>query len=184
MKNLVSPKIAFLAGAVFISAVSRLIPHAPNWTPLLGLALFAGTRSKSAGILVPLAAMLVSDLFLGFHATVVAVYGTLAAISFLPRWMDIRKPFVGGSIFGVKAVVLSGAASLLFFVTTNFAVWLGSEIYTPTLAGLWNCYVMALPFLTGTAVSTVLSFQFFSLTEKILLPVQASKQSIQQALLT
>src|SRR4029078_1548020 len=47
----------------------------------------------------------------------------------------------------VPAVI---ACSLIFFVTKNFAVWAVRRIYTLDMAGLMQCYTLALPFLKYT----------------------------------
>ena len=55
---------------ILMLALSRLIPHPPNFTPILGMAVFSGAiiNHKLFSYLIPLAAMLISDLYLGFHA--------------------------------------------------------------------------------------------------------------------
>jgi hypothetical protein len=52
----------------------------------------------------------------------------------------------------VATVAIGGAlaASLIFYVVTNFAVWALSTLYTPDVKGLLECYVAALPFLKYT----------------------------------
>jgi hypothetical protein len=53
----------------------------------------------------------------------------------------------------IAPIVLS--SSLLFFVTTNFAVWAFSGIYPNDLGGLVRCYVAALPFLQNTLTGDI-----------------------------
>ena len=45
--------------------------------------------------------------------------------------------------------------SLLFFIITNFGVWISGTMYTLDLNGLISCYVMALPFYKGTLLGFV-----------------------------
>jgi hypothetical protein len=47
---------------------------------------------------------------------------------------------------------------LAFFAVSNFGVWLEGRIYTKSAAGLWECYVAALPFFERALLSTL----FFS----------------------
>ena len=47
-------------------------------------------------------------------------------------------------------------ASLSFFAISNFAVWALWNMYPKTLAGLAECYTMAIPFFRNTAVSDLL----------------------------
>jgi hypothetical protein len=168
MKKLLTAQTLFFASLVLIAAVSRWIPHVPNWTPLLGLALFAGCRLKPTWLaaLVPLAAMLISDIALGFHETVVAVYVSLALIAVLP--LAFAK--TGAAIRVSSSLMMSGLAAIGFFMITNFGVWLSSGLYAKTAAGLWTAYVMGLPFLAGTFASTVLSLFAFYAFERLVLP--------------
>ena len=81
-KSLITPRflviISVIAGAAFL----RLIPHWPNFTPIAGIALFGGTYlvRKQLAFIIPFAAMLLSDLLLGFHQTMLAVYTSFALI--------------------------------------------------------------------------------------------------------
>ena len=57
---------------------SRLIPHPPNFTPLLAIALYSGISFKNKTLFViPLVAMIVSDVFLGYHSSILWVYLSL-----------------------------------------------------------------------------------------------------------
>jgi hypothetical protein len=132
---------------VVLCVVMRLLPHVSNFSPVAAAALFAGMTIKTRwlAIAVPLAAMLVSDAFLGGYGwqMMAAVYGALAlpaAIGMLARKMRVAYVAIGGAL----------AASLIFYVITNFAVWALSTLYTPDVKGLLECYVAALPFLKYT----------------------------------
>ena len=65
---------------ILLLAASRLIPHPPNFTPILGMAVFSGAiiNHKLVAYIIPLAAMLLSDLYLGFHASMPIIYFSLA----------------------------------------------------------------------------------------------------------
>lgn len=137
-----------LAGAlVGLAVIARLLPHAPNFTPVAAVALFAGTMLHHRGlaIAVPFAAMVASDAVLGFYDWRVmgVVYGALAlpaVIGLLARNVRVSRMLVPAALSG----------SLLFFLTTNFAVWAFSGMYPQTMDGLIACYVAALPFLKNT----------------------------------
>jgi len=142
-----SPAEFWLAmGLVGLDIVARLAPHAPNFTPVAASALFAGTvlRGRALALSVPLAAMLISDLVLGCPDARVmgVVYAALALPALLGRWGRAR----GAIVLALLAV----SSSLIFFATTNFAVWAFSGMYTHDLAGLVHCYIAALPFLHNT----------------------------------
>ena len=133
-----------LAGGVW-AALFRLIPHWPNFTPVGGLALFAGARLRLwQAFVVTLAVMAASDLLMwaavGKPAFDLWVYGCFAANVLLGRLL-LKK----GRPWRIPFVSLLG--SLLFFAVTNFGTWVGSNsIYPKTPAGLAACYVAALPF--------------------------------------
>lgn len=134
---------AVYAGIVAAGALSRLVPHAPNLTPLGALALFAGASfdEEPMAFAVPMAAMLLSDAVLGFRGNMPAVY-----VSFLLSVLLGRVLRREGHEPGLLDV---GAASLwsstLFYLLTNFSVWAGSDMYPHSAAGLVLCYAMAIP---------------------------------------
>lgn len=142
----------------------RVFPHPLNMTPLAALALMAGARSADLRVRfgVPLLALFISDLILGFHATMPFVYGSMILIVLIGGLLAGRglAAFVGGSV----------AASLLFFVVSNFGVWLMAGYYTLDMAGLITCYVAALPFLwktlSGDLFFVIAFFGCFALVDK------------------
>lgn len=138
--------VALLVG---LGVVARLMPHEWNFTPIAAGALFAGTvlNRRPLAFLVPAAALLISDLVIGFDTAPMTfiIYGLFllpACIAFLPG--RARAPFMF-----VPAIV---AYSLTFFAVTNFAVWALDSMYPHTLAGLAACYAAALPFLPQTVI--------------------------------
>jgi len=144
-KSLITPRflviISVIAGAAFL----RLIPHWPNFTPIAGIALFGGTYlvRKQLAFIIPFAAMLLSDLLLGFHQTMLAVYTSFALIVGIGL---ILRERVG--IFTV--VSASVVSSLVFFLVTNFASWQsGMMPYPMNFNGLIQAYAAGLPFLNN-----------------------------------
>ena len=127
----------------------RLVPHDWNITPMAALALFAGARLRHplAGMGLALAAMLISDLALGFYPGVEWVYAGMLAAAVVGRAMAGRSVswFAGGAV----------AVSLLFFLLSNFGVWLSGTLYPLTGAGLVACYAAALPFLLKSLVGNL-----------------------------
>jgi hypothetical protein len=143
----------FLLGfaVIFIAVLLRLLPHPPNVAPIGAMALFGGVYlNKKYALFLPLVTMLVSDVFLGFHSTMGFVYGSFVLSGLIGMWLRGHK----------KAPVILGAtlfSSLLFFVITNFGVWLMGNLpagrqgmYPMNLHGLLECYVMAIPFFRNT----------------------------------
>lgn len=150
---------AALLTIVFLGVLSRLLPHAPNLTALTAVALFAGTYIRPARLafVAPLAVMLISDFVLGFHNVMFFVYGAwalIAALAMLMKGENENSPS--------RLLALSLSGSVLFFLISNFGVWLLDGMYAKTVEGFVACYLMALPFLKnqvlGDLVYTVVFF--------------------------
>lgn len=137
-------RTATLATIILLTALSRLLPHPYNFTPIAALALFGAAtfERKWLGLIVPLAAMLLSDLFIGFHGGMLSVYTAFTMIWLLGLAM-LQKITVS------RVIVTSLLSSTLFFLVTNFAVWYGSKYYPQTPQGLLACYAAGLAFFNG-----------------------------------
>lgn len=141
--------VLLVAALIALDVVVRVLPHIPNFAPVAATALFAGTvlRTRALALLVPLLALLISDTIIGFDdwrlAVVTYAASTLPAlVAFMPRGLRAPGMFV--------PVML--ACSLIFFATTNFAVWAFSGMYPLNPEGLATSYVLALPFLQKTVI--------------------------------
>jgi hypothetical protein len=153
-------------GLTLISAFSRLVPHAPNVTPLGGSCLFAGSRiSGWLAWLLPLAVMSITDPFVGgYRMSSIAIY----AAFLINVW--IGRTFVK-NVTPVRVGAAAFACSLQFFLITNFAVWLESSVgisplYPANVQGLAACYIAALPFWGRTlAGDLIFSGAIFGLYE-------------------
>jgi hypothetical protein len=149
-----SPAELWLAvSLVGLDVVARLAPHAPNFTPVAASAVFAGMvfQNRALALAVPLSAMLVGDLVIGSYdwRIMSVVYAAFMLPALLGMWARASRPLIV-----LAPVVLS--SSLLFFATTNFAVWAFSGMYAHDLHGLVHCYVAALPFLYNTVAGDML----------------------------
>jgi hypothetical protein len=140
-KNSVSQKFLVLTIMILVVAFTRLIPHPPNFTAIGAMALFGGAyfSRKSLAFAVPLIAMFLSDIIIGFHPGMYAVY--LSFILIVMIGMSLRDKKKAGNIF-----LASVSASVLFFIVTNFAMWLTSGFYPKTAIGLAACFTAAIPF--------------------------------------
>lgn len=134
-------RLATLVSLILAAALTRLLPHPFNFTPIGAIALFGGAyfTRKPLAFLVPLAAMLLSDFLLGFHDSMGAVYLSFVLIVLIG--MGVLQKVTAGRV-AVSAVF----SSLLFFLVTNFAVWFGSSMYPQTPNGLLACYMAGLQF--------------------------------------
>ena len=144
-------RFTVLTGMILAATASRLIPHPPNFTPLAALALFGGASfaSKRAAFFVPLAGLFLNDLVLGFYAITPVVYGSFALITCLGFWLRRRQ-----NVWRLAGTTMAGAA--LFFVLTNFGVWLIGGLYSKAWTGLVDCFVAAIPFFRNTLLSDLL----------------------------
>ena len=127
--------------------LSRVVLHTPNFTPVLALALFGGMYLKGRqAIWVPLALMMVSDLMIGFHDSMLFTWGSIFVISLVGIWLKAYKNWV-------NVAAVSVISSIFFFLVTNFGAFL--SLYPQTWVGLQECYIAAIPFYRSTLVSTV-----------------------------
>lgn len=168
-RQLARPLVLF--GFVLAAALTRLIPHPPNFTPVGAMALFGGAyfASRTWAVAVPLAAMLISDSVLaatrGWHLgwMTLVIYACFGASVWLGAQIG-RQP----RAFSVARNSLLSA--LLFFFVTNFAVWAMGGWYPMSAGGLISCYVAGIPFfgntLVGYAVYGVVLFGCFELLQR------------------
>lgn len=136
---------------VLIGVSLRLLPHPPNFAPILAIALFGGVYlSRRIAFVLPIFAIAISDIFIGYYGIVlmIAVYGTFLLSVVLGFWLKKHKKWytVGGS------AILS---AVLFFLVTNFAVWAFTPWYAKTLSGIIQCYAMAIPFFRNTLLGSL-----------------------------
>ena len=154
-----SKKEKVLFSFVLIAALTRLVPHPPNFAPITAMSLFAGAyfTRKQLAFIVPLLAMLISDLFLGFYTISIFVYLSFAVIT----WMGQQKNRV------TPKLVFLG--SVLFFLISNLGVWL--LYYPKTIDGLLTCFTLAIPFFATSLMgdvfySIVLVFGFSAVSKR------------------
>ncbi len=127
---------------IILAVATRFMPHPGNFTAMGAVALFSGLYlNKKESLLLPLAAMFVSDIFIGFYrpSIMASVYLGFILMVLIGQYLKNKIGFAN-----VTAGVLSG--SLIFFLLTNGAVWLFGTMYTHNFAGLMQSYYMALPF--------------------------------------
>ncbi len=127
-------------GLVILGSSARLLPHPANFTPLAAIAIFGGLYlPKKLAILVPLSAMLISDTIIGFYSwkIMLVVYLSFALTGYV-------STKIHDSFRSILSVTLAG--SILFYLSTNAAVWVFGTMYTHDFSGLLESYTMALPF--------------------------------------
>lgn len=152
------PRFYLVTGLVLLAAASRLMELPWNVAPIGAMALFGGASfaSRKTAMIVPMLAMLLSDLILytgrdshwladswKFVPFTYLSFAAIAALGFRLRTHRTAK----------RIVLTSLAGSVLFFVVSNFASWAIFTDYTRDLSGLVNCYVQAIPFFRNTLLS-------------------------------
>jgi hypothetical protein len=145
-------KNIFIFVLILAAVFSRLIPHPLNFTPIGALGLFAGAYILNKRVwLLPIAALLLSDLIVGFYEPVAMwfVYIGFALSVFIGRSLLSEKR----TAFRLGGAALSSAT--LFFIVSNFGTWLTGALYPMTIAGLVECYVMAIPFYGNTLLGDI-----------------------------
>jgi hypothetical protein len=150
-KNFQRPSWQWLVAIILFLAVSRLIPHAPNFTPLGAMALLAGACIKDlrVSLLIPLTAMLLTDAILGFHISMLFVYGAVALIVLGSHLWLTRLSLVSITVVAI-------ISAITFFIVTNFGAWLSHDMYTHNASGLAQAYIAGIPFFKNTLVSNLL----------------------------
>lgn len=165
-RGAMAPGPLMLTAMIALAALSRLLPHPPNFSPVEAMALFGGAYFASRGlaIAVPLAAMVLSDIALGLMLGG-DYLNYVAGLSFWSVYICIALSSVLG--FGLRGRVGGGrvlgyslAGSVLFFLVTNFFTWYGGTLYPQTGAGLVAAYVAGIPFFQWTVLGTL----FYSAT--------------------
>ena len=145
-------------GLTILSALGRLVPHAPNVTPVGGSCLFAGSKiSGFWAYLLPLVVMIATDPIVGHTGGAVSGYTwgspVIYACFLINVWIGRRM------LRSVTPIRVGGAAFLCsaqFFVVTNFALWATARGEArPVLLSRFrrpgDCYPLAIPFWGRTA---------------------------------
>lgn len=151
-------------GLIVLGVLSRLIPHPPNVTAVVGVSLLGAyaLRSPWLAALIPVAVMALADIVLGWHSSALFTYAGMLAGALIGRGLLQRLSVVrlGGAAF---------LASLAFFLVSNIGVYLGGY-YGFGIDGLIACYVAAIPFwglsLIGDLGSTAILFGLFVLARR------------------
>lgn len=166
MKNIFGPRFCLALALLMAGVALRVMPHPWNFTPIGAIALFGGAHfeRRSFAVLAPLLTMLIGDAFIGFHSLMLVIYATYALIAVIGMLLRDRRtsvPAIAGSVL---------LSATLFYLVTNFAVWMTSAMYAKSTAGLVACYVAALPFFGNTLASdalfTALLFGTFAVSER------------------
>ena len=162
MKNIRFLSVILL---VLVAALSRLLPHPPNFTAIGAMSLFGGIylSQRWIALLVPLVSLFISDLilnnvvysafnngqFVWFYDGFAWIYGSVA-LTVVLSWVMLRR------INPTNVVLTSVICSILFFLITNFGSWTSGGLgYPKTAVGLLECYTAAIPFFINSLAGDV-----------------------------
>ena len=156
-----------IIGFILLGISTRIIPHPPNFTALGAIALFGGAffKEKKLAFIVPITIMILSDLILGYKLVLSVYIGFLimVCIGFYLQINQNKVRIINAALIG----------SLIFFIITNFSVFLTSSLYPKNIIGLIECYTLAIPFFINTLLaniiySTIMFYGFNVINQKIL----------------
>jgi hypothetical protein len=156
-------RFGILSGMILLAAFSRMIPHMPNFTPMAAIGLFGAAylSKKWQAFLIPIAATLLSDLFIN---TVVYrnFYSSFTLINngFLWQYGSYFLIILTGFFIFNKVTttrVITGALSsaVIFYIISNFGSFIISPVYPSNLNGLISCYIAGIPFIGGTILGNL-----------------------------
>lgn len=175
-----SLRTGMIALFIFFAALSRLLPHPHNFTPIGGMALFGAAyfSRKYLAFLIPVAAMWLSDLALN-NLIYAKVYPEFYS-GF--SWFGSVYVYVGFVLIALMGISLlkkvapvnllgaSLTASVIFFLITNFGSWLADPLYPKNATGLVSAYVAGIPFfwntLAGDLFYTAVLFGGFAMVRR------------------
>lgn len=143
---------------ILAAAMSRLLPHPYNFSPVAAMALLGGAvcKDKKLAFLLPLGALFISDICFALFTSVSGFYGPSQLINYAAFALIVVLGTVIVRKINVRNVILASlSASALFFIVSNFGVWLisgGIPPYTADGAGLLNTYMLGIPFFGNTLI--------------------------------
>ena len=163
--NIISLK-KFILISFFSIIISRLLPHPPNFTSTIAIAFYLPALFGTKFLIVVLSAFIVSDLIIGLHELVLFTWGSLFLIAYFAK--HFQK-------FSYRILGIS-LSCIIFFLVSNFGVWVLSDLYTKNMEGIILCYTLAIPFLQSSLIGTII----FSILIEVLLCLNNTKNFIQK----
>ncbi len=149
-------KLILTSISIFLAlAMSRFIPHPPNFTSLIALSFYIPAIFGLRYLPVLLISFAITDFIIGFHSSVFFTWGSVIIIGLIAKYFTTS---ILSRIFGALI------GSLIFYLVTNYGVWFGG-MYSQNFGGLIESYIMGLPFFGYSLIST---FIFSAVVESVL----------------
>ena len=146
-------KICF---GIFIAlAISRFVPHPPNFTSLISLSFYVPVIFGSRYLVVLLISFAITDLIIGFHSSVFFTWGSVLIIGLNAKYFTTTI---------ILRIIGALSGTIVFYLVTNFGVWFGG-MYSQNFEGLIESYIMGLPFFGYSLIST---FLFSAVIESVM----------------
>lgn len=169
-----TPRFILITTAILIAAISRMVPHMQNFSPLGAIGLFGAAcfTKKWQSFIIPITATFLSDLFINnviyaqynptfvwFYEGFYWQYGSYVVIT-------VAAIFIFNKVNVQRVAIAALSATAIFFLISNAGCWLGNVAYPQNFGGLMSCYAAGIPFLKGTLLgnlfySTVLFGSFY-----------------------
>ncbi len=134
-----------------------------GFSPVIAIALFAGMmiNKKNLSFLLPLLALLLSDVLIQvLHTQGLFPYAGFYSGQWVNYVLLLSAVLIGWAMKGRSygSLIAGGiAAPTVFFLLSNLAVWMASEVvYSKSFAGLMTSYGAGLPFYRNSLIATAL----------------------------
>ena len=132
-------------GIFLALALSRFIPHPPNFTSLIALSFYVPALFGRKYMFAVILSFAITDLIIGYHSGTFFTWGSVILIGLLSN-------LFARTLISRMSGALVGA--IIFFIVTNFGVWV-SGMYGYTFDGLLKCFYLAIPFFAYSLISTI-----------------------------
>ncbi len=176
-KIYIAATLIIIVSAIYRASPLREYGFAPQWA----IAIFSGflfSNNKKWAFALPLLSMFLSDaiyevLFSMKLSNIQGFYGKGQIINYALFALVTCVGFFIKQFNTVKIAVAAIAAPTLFFLLSNFDVWImnGGYLRAKTLGGLMQCYADGLPFyktsIYGTLIFSVVLFgSYYFITKR------------------
>ena len=125
-KSYIVRNFLIFLGCVSFVLIFRLIPHPPNFTPVIALSLYLPFMFGVWSIPFCILGFAITDYFIGFHNLLIWTWVALAFTGYTSKFC--KKMF--------SRIVLSFIGAITFFIVSNFGVWISGSYYEISTQGL------------------------------------------------
>jgi len=149
---------------VLAAAISRVLMYPHNFSPMVGMALFAGATfsDKRLAFALPIFSMLLSDIMFEVFKIAPGFWGWGQLVGYGIFALITIFAFTMKKVNVLNVALYSVVSAVAFFLLSNLSFFLIDNkiyhTYPQTFSGLADCYIAAIPFFkTGLAADLVYS---------------------------